>query len=479
MIGGNVMKTGNKLKLAAVAVCSVAAWAGAGTNNASASVNASDIQASGTSQKMYVNTSEDKELFFGTATRSKRAGKVVFKVSAWNLYELGDSTRAEIDLSKLSNVKDNFIAVKTDDMEVPVIVRIPATDKVSVVTYNGATQELDIKTGANKQNLKAASAYEWRTVYSNWQVPEASKQLTDGKAQGMFGEFQYQGATLYLRTPGGELSGVTETTDIDLRNSYDANNTDKAVKVYDAPKLPGKETKLNIAKQANGPSVSVQYNAGTLTLPKLSEYRIVTISDGDMVIPGSVTKNTSVKKGVTVDELLPGTSEEGILEVRTEPNTSKKKCASKWTRIPLEKPDTLDTAGNDEIAAKPAAPSDGLYKWGGGGIKNVTITNSDSSSGTKTVLVNAEYKSGSKGYDVVLSNTSDNSYRIAVMDKEEKPGNNASAKALKAKASLTLSGLKDGQVIYIRQEGNSRTKTWAGEYTKFGTVDFPKQETAS
>lgn len=479
MIGGNIMKTDKKLQWIAVTVCAVAAWAGTGTDNASASVNVSDIQVSGTSQKMYVNASEDKELFFGTATRSKRAGKVVFKVSAWNLYELGDNTKAEIDLSKLSNVKDNFIAVKTDDMEVPVIVRIPATDRVSVVKYNGATQELDIKTGTNKQSLKAASAYEWRTVYSNWQIPDASSQLKDGKVTGVFEEFQYQGATLYIRTPGGELSGITETTDIDLRNSYDANNTDKAVTVYDAPKLPGKETKLNIAKQANGPSVSVQYNAGTLTLPKLSEYRIVTVADGDIVIPGSVTKNASVKKGVTIDELLPGNSEEGILEVRTEPNTSKKKCASKWTRIPLEKPDTLDTDGSDEIIAKPSSPTDGLYKWGNGGIKNVTITDSTGSSITKTVLVKAEYKSGNKGYDVVLSSASDNSYRIVVMDKEEKPGNNASAKTLKAKAALTLSGLKDGQVIYIRQEGSSKTKTWAGEYTKFGTVDFPKQEAAS
>ncbi len=60
------------------------------------------------------------------------------------------------------------------------------------------------------------------------------------------------------------------------------------------------------------------------------------------------------------------------------------------------------------------------------------------------------------------------------MDKEEKPAANASARKLNAKSSLSLSNLKNGQVIYIRQEGSNRTKTWAGEYTKFGTVDFPK-----
>lgn len=95
--------------------------------------------------------------------------------------------------------------------------------------------------------------------------------------------------------------------------------------------------------------------------------------------------------------------------------------------------------------------------------------------GTKPVLVKAEYVSGSNGYDVVLTSTSDDKYKVVVMDKEEKPADDArGAKPLNAKSTLSLGNLKDGQVIYIRQEGNSRTKTWASEYTKFGTVDFPK-----
>ncbi len=473
------METRKKLQWTTVVAFAVTAWTWAGAENASAAVTAADIEASGTEQKMYVNASQDKEMFFGTATRSRKSGKVVFKVSSWNLYETGSNKRTEIDLSKLSNVKDNYIAVKTDDMEVPVIIRIPANDKVSSVRYNGAVQELEIKTGASKTSLKAAENYEWRTVYSNWQTPDENQKLTDGKASGVFGEFQFQGGTLYIRTPGEGLSKITETADATLKDCYDAGNTDRALKVYDAPKLPGRETKLNIAKQANGPSVSVQYAAGTLTLPKLSEYRIVTVSGGSVTIPSGVIKNESVKRGVTVGGLLSDGSESGILEVRTEPNNSRKKCASKWTRIPLERPSVLETSGSDTLVSKPAAPADGVYKWGGGGIKNVTVLGDAGASGTKPVLVKADYQSTSKGYDIVITSTSSENYRVAVMDKEEKPGTSASAKTLKANSSLTLSGLKDGQVIYIRQDGNSRTKTWAGEYTKFGTVDLPKQENAN
>lgn len=472
------MEIRKKLQWTAVAAFAVITWTWAGADNASAAVTAADIEVSGTEQKMYVNVSQDKEMVFGTATRSRKADKVVFKVSSWNLYEIGSSKRVEIDLSKLSNVKDNYIAVKTDDMEVPVIVRIPANDKFSSVKYNGATQELEIKTGTSKTAMKAASDYEWRTVYSNWQTPGEKEKLTDGKATGVFGEFQFQGGTLYIRIPGEGLSKITETADITLKDAYDAADTSKAVKVYDASKLPGRETKLNIAKQANGPAVSVQYTAGTLTLPKLSEYRIVTVSGGAVKIPGDVIKNESVKRGVTVAELLSGSSESGILEVRTEPNNSRKKCASKWTRIQLEKPSVLETSGSDTLISKPSVPSDGVYKWGGGGIINVTVLGDADESGTKPVLVKAEYQSTSKGFDIVIKSTSNESYHIAVMDKEEKPAASVSAKTLRANSSLTLSGLKDGQVIYIRQDGNNRTKTWAGEYTKFGTVDLPKQEDA-
>lgn len=473
------METRKKLQWAAVAAFAVTAWTWAGANNVSAAVTAADIEVSGTEQKMYVNVNQDKEMVFGTATRSRKPGKVVFKVSSWNLYETGSSKRAEIDLSKLSNIKDNYIAVKTDDMEVPVIVRIPANDKVSSVRYNGATQELEIKTGASRTSLKAAENYEWRTVYSNWQTPDENQKLADGKVSGVFGEFQFQGGTLYIRTPGEGLSKITETTDATLKDAYDAEDTGKAVKVYDAPKLPGKETKLNIAKQANGPAVSVQYSAGTLTLPKLSEYRIVTVSGSSVTIPDDVIKNESAKRGVTVDELLPGNSESGILEVRTEPNNSRKKCASKWTRITLEKPSLLEMSGSDTLIGKPSAPSDGVYKWGGGGIKNVTVAGDAGESGIKPVVVKADYQSTDKGFDVVITSTSSENYHIAVMDKEEKPGASVSARTLRANSSLALSGLKDGQVIYIRQDGNNRTKTWAGEYTKFGTVDLPKQENAN
>jgi len=465
------------LRIAVVTAATMAVWAGAGKDNAKAAVTAGDIEASGEEQKLYVNSANDKELMFGIAKKGKKSGKTVFKVSAWDVYETSGNGRVSIDLAKLSNIRENFAAVKTDDMEVPLIIRFPAVPKSTVATYNGALQELELKAGANKAGATAVSSYEWRTSYGSWHTPGTAEQLVSGKVKGVFKEFQYQGAVLYLRTPGAKLAKVTETADTSLKTVYYSEDTSKTVTVYDAGKLPGKEAKLNIAKQANGPFVSVQYKTGTLTLPKSSEYRVVTVSNGITTIPDGVIKNQSVKKGVTVTELLASDAiEKGVLEVRVEKKESKKKPASKWTRIQLEKPASLDTSGTDTIKAKPASPTNGLYQWGGAGIKDVKIMAPASGS----VLVKAEYEANNKGvYSIVLTSTSDSAYQIVIMDKEEMPSASAKTRSLRAKSTLKLSGLKDGQVVYIRKTGNNKTKTWAGRYTKFGTVDFPKTEKAT
>ena len=347
------MKLNNGLKVTTATAIAFAVWAGIGSVGASAAavITADDIETSGEEQKVYIDVShlEKEEVMFGMATKGKKSGKTTFKVSSWDIFEVDDETDDKIivDLSKLSNIRDNFVAIKTDDMEVPLIVKIPAVPKAAIATYNGAEQKLEFKIGEKKTSLEPASTYEWRTPYSSWNRP--SEQLSKGIAENVFDEFKYQGATLYIRTPGASKSAIKETTDTTLTDVYDASNIDKKIKVYDAGSFPGKEAKLNISKQANGPSVAAKYTSGTLTLPSASEYRVVTIVDGVKAIPDKLTSNSS-RTSVAITKLLAtGSSiaESGVLEVRTVPNTTKKKPASKWTRIPLSSVNDLKVNGTD------------------------------------------------------------------------------------------------------------------------------------
>lgn len=458
------MKVNDGLKITAITAMAIAVWTGAGSIDASATVTMGnahiapeDIQVSGKEQKVYINVSnlKNEEVMFGMATKGSKSDKITFKVSAWDIFEISSQEEKEIavDLSKLSNIKDNFIAIKTDSMEVPIIIKIPKVPKAASVTYNAASHELEFKVGEKKSEaeLKAAIDYEWRTQYSNWNSPkDAEEQLTNGVAKKTFDEFKYQGATLYIRTPGEPKAPIKETedTDIKAKGAYDANNIDKKITVYDAGSFPGKEAKLNIAKQANGPSVAAKYTSGTLTLPSSAEYRVVTIENGVKNIP-NLTSNPT-RTSVPITNLLPSSSvaTQGILEVRTkESNTGKKpKAASKWTRIPLSNVSELKVSGAD------------------GDITNSKVTDSK----------NIKILEITKNTDSIsIANQTDDSYQIVVMAETETPKiDTRQTYRLSGKATVTIRNDKNGQIVYIRKAGDSRTKTWVSNYVKIGKVNL-------
>lgn len=446
------MKVANGLKVTAATAIALAVWACAGSTGASAAavITADNIKTSGEEQKVYIDVSHlhKEEVMFGMATRGKKSDKITFKVSSWDIFEVNNDDEIVVDLSKLSNIKDNFVAIKTDGMEVPVIIKIPAVPKAAIATYNGAERELEFKTGTKKNNVQPASDYEWRTPYSSWNSPSDAQKLSDGRTVGVFDDFKYQGATLYIRTPGAPKAGITETADEKLKNAYDAGNIDKKLQVYDAGSFTGKEAKLNIAKQANGPSVAAKYTSGTLTLPGSSEYRVVTIIDGVKEIPDKLT-STSSRENVTIEQLLKVAStgsiaEQGILEVRTGQNDYKKKPASKWTRVPLSNANELKASNAD------------------GDVVNATVTDED---GNKVLEItkNAD--------NISVKNISEDDYQIVVL--AETPKLNTRYSKLKSQASIEINKDKNSQNVYIRKAGDSRTKTWVSGYIKIGTVKLP------
>lgn len=452
------MKLNNGLKVTAATAIAFAVWAGMGSDLASASavITPSDIETSGEEQKVYIDVShlDKEEVMFGMATKGKKVGKTTFKVSAWDIFEVGSGDETDgkiiVDLSKLSNIKDNFVAIKTDDMEVPLIIKIPAVPKAAIATYNGAKQELEFKTGEKKTSTQPASAYEWRTPYSSWNRP--SEQLSGGIAENVFDEFKYQGATLYIRTPGAAKAAIKETTDTDLTDAYDASNIDKKVKVYDAGSFPGKEAKLNISKQANGPSVAAKYTSGTLTLPSSSEYRVVTIAaNGVKSIPDKLTSNSSRTSVAITSLLATGSSiaESGVLEVRTIPNTTKKKPASKWTRIPLSSVNDLKVNGADS--------------WDGD-VVSAKVTDSDSD-GKEVIQITKNADNS-----ISITNASEDSYQIIVTTQAEVPTIDTKYTNRLNQAPIKINADKQGQYVYIRKAGDSRTKTWVSNYIKIGKI---------
>ena len=339
------MRIKRVLQGTALTALTAIAWFGSGSA-ASAAVSIQDVEFDEEGISLEVQFS-DTELMAGIAKvdKNKKA-----KVTAWDVYEPAEGAStgsAKIDLSKLNVTKDNYIALMTNDMESPLYVKLAAAAKRNRITFRGNTARIsDFK--ADGEDIKEKEI-DYRRTTDAWGASGKVSELD-------FSEYQYQGATLYVRVKGiNKLKAANGKTD-DIKDGKVSvvpagSTTEVSVDVYNIGSLPGKETKLNIAKQANGPSVPVDYTKGTVTINKNLEYRVIKES-------GTATYNAIGSKEVkTVAGLLEATAnvqaaDSAILEVRKAAITNGKgKCASKWTRVKIENPKELllDSANTKDI----------------------------------------------------------------------------------------------------------------------------------
>lgn len=156
-----------------------------------------------------------------------------------------------------------------------------------------------------------------------------------------------------------------------------------------------------------------------------------------------------IRKSVSITDLLPssGIATQGVLEVRTKENTTAKKprAASKWTRIPLSNASELKV--ND---------ADG------------DIINSIVSDSTHEKIL--EIKKSEDNSSISITNLTDASYQIVIAAQEPEIDTKPTARL--SKAPITIRNDKNGQNVYIRKAGDSRTKTWVSDYIKIGKVNF-------
>lgn len=426
------MRIKRVLQGTALTALAAAAWMGAGSTDASAAdFDASKISVHADNISV---TYDAKELMVSVLKVGK--GKTEAKITSWDVYEGGS---AKIDLSKLKATADNYIAIKTDDTD-PIVLHIAPSNSKYKAEYHARDQKINITNGTEN------AGYEYRTLYSGWK----DTNLTN------FGrEFQYQGATVYVR----EVSDLHSINDPSQTKIKDVTIKSKPVEMttYDIGSLPGKEIKFNIAKEANGPSVTADYTKGIVKIKKGLEWRFVTASS-----VGTTTSavDADAKTGKDVNEIV-GTANEGTLEVRKEATGEGKKgkVASKWTRIKVQK--------LEDISSKVASA-------------NVATVTTGASTGVDVfsstgAAVNAKFDYDSKKDKVkslIITNnlSSDIEYVVkdskpTVADKAKKIGKSGKT----AKISTSTSGK-----LWIRIAGNKKEKVWVTDYANLGAVTFPK-----
>ena len=431
------MRIKRVLQGTALTALAAAAWMGAGTVDASAAeLDSAAIKVDTATQTMTVTTT-DKEVIFGAGTYNKKG---TVKVAAWDVHEVTNGS-VTIDLSKLSNVKDNYVAVKTETTD-PIYIKIGSSVKSQKVKYDAVKNTLSIDNVKNADTTapQAKDGYKWeyRTAYGTW--------ATLNTEQVPFEQYQYQGASLYVRAAAATEASLKATTEEVYDAALKTAPTTKS-KVYMAGRLPGKEAKLNIPKQANGPSVAIDYAKGTVKIPNGAQYRTLLMNeDGTYGAPSEPVANTE-KAAQGVDKFLQ-TASGAVLEVRKA--ATDKKVASKWTQVKLTKPVALPLesviVGTADIATDGAVVS-----------KDIKVTY-------------GKDKKGKYNKTIIVETKSD----IEVIVKSSAPAASDKATAIKAtKGTGTIKNVTDGDTIYIRTAGVKATKAWAGAYTAVGKVKIP------
>lgn len=518
------------------------------------SIKVNDFGSANTLGELTLNTAERKliftpdnsttnpkcsELLFcvGTLIKNKKEEELqAIKAGVWDVYDISQEPGNDeviIDLSKLSNTKDNYLMIKVDNLEnygggeedELRIIKIPAADKVTAASYNPVKKEITVETGERKSELSAADAYEYRTSSGSW---NKGKDVDGyGKASGVFEEYQYQGASLYVRTPGSSCSRflycgrLQELAEVDywktadpLRPRSEESSFPKEYEVYESDSFPGKEVKLTIPKQANPPALKVNYVNGKVTIPQNAEYRLVTqkYTESESVTEifqvGEIVKNnTNAAQTIDIHDIFDdNVFDSGRLEVRIAENAAKKKAASKWARTMFFANFSWGTKhiikkdpANKSIDAVRYRVSDnsvdeGLpnYNW--------DATNEDADEFYNTLW--AEYGTsivkGKEVYNTILfKNSCEGGFDIIIagenQDVEDALKSSKNIKKIKPAVRrrnedgdiieeknqiLKLKNVEAGSKIYIRRSGDSKNKRWTTSCMEFGIVQYPANSAA-
>ena len=298
----------------------------------------------------------------------------------------------------------------------------------------------------------------YRTQFGDWGLVECYNDETgkfDDK-NAVFQEYQYQGATLYLRVAGQANYFDSEDPEymkaLNLGNVKDAANNNIEYPLYNAGYMPSKEVKLNIAKQANGPSVSANYVTGEVKIPNNTEYRVIA-SGGAMDKQGTEKDPYSKGSGsnVKVADLLKFATgaTSGTIEVRKAPvSTGKGKAASKWTRVSIEIPDPIDVTGATQkgVAIAGELNKDTVISATAGVITLKDKTTIEATKNNRTGAVN--------GVKVTVSTDCKYGVVVTVGSKTVTVKNDGKAKTIKATA---------GAEVKIHKAGDKKTKAWAND----------------
>jgi hypothetical protein len=406
--------------------------------------------------QVYVSFPNPKNSRVTLADGSKQQVKVLAGKD-WDIY---DNTAAGItvDLSTLSTTKDHYIQLKGDKNTDVLTIKIPAVlSKVSAKFVATSAAVKMYNTTNSKAPVELTEGMEYRTVNGNWTAYQGESLET----------YQMNGATLHFRIAGH----VKETLDVTATTPQTGGMKDSSgndISVYQAGSFPGKAIKVAVPKRAAAPKAKVDYTARQFTLPKGTEYRVVTTDAfGQWTSPADAKSSYKL----TLSELSQAAgSLDGALEVRVA--ATDKRAASKVTQVSLEQPAKLDVCSSKEGLAEADIPdSDIFYNSIGKDLSDVSVMVGYISNQTTKEFQGLSFFNYTQDvYEVYVAQDGkvpDSSTSPTIKIAPDKKGSEDGKQT-----DLKSSKVANGDKIYIRKVGDSKNQQWSSEYVCLGTVKY-------
>lgn len=380
-----------------------------------------------------------------------------------------DKTDREIDLSVYGVAKDVYLSIWGNVNTDPILIKVPAAKTRLKATVNAVDTTVKVEDITDKKNPVSVTGLEYCTTNGKWADYTASTNLKTYTASGATLRFRIKAsANAALATTATEIVGTTE--DGATVTAYKGTGN-----------FASNELKVRIAKKANGPRATIDYNNRTVTVPTTCEYRSSQAAAARQTVTytSAATQATPDANGrlpktvkLPVETLffkVSGAAKATEFDIRTA--ATDKKPASKITEYQLPLVGTLTVT-----AGAAAAPGTLDVTRAGNTIKIGTATediavtkltlNSRTMAGTMTVKNNSK-----NGYQFIVADAQ-TATKVSALDLPEASDRITATVAAGRTVNIPV---KSGKYVYVRKAANVKTQEWSTPYVYYGIVMNTKE----
>lgn len=402
-----------------------------------------------TNQKInVVDTGKNTKIYVAKATVTEKKVKgsdetvMTVKTAAATEYDL-TSAKATIDLSSFAVTKDVYLSVWGNVQTDPTLIKLPAAKTKMKAEVDAVNTTVKVNDVTDKKNPVEITGTEFCTTNGKWAdyVPGTTK-LTDYTALG---------ATLRFRVKASANKALAAA--VDIGKAADGSAVKACV---GAGNFASNEIKVKIAKTANGPKATIDYNNRLVKVPNTCEYRR---QDPGTAL-GKFTAATGDTKTVMLnaDDLL--TAKGGEFDIRTA--ATDKKPASKITEYKFDAVGAVvaQTSAGKAISVLTQDVTDSKVKDADLSVTKLVLS-SKTMAGTMTV------KNGTTdGYQFIVADRQD----ATTVAKLVLPAATDRVTGTVAAGRTASIKVKSGQYVYIRKAANVKAQQWSTPYVFYGMV---------